>query len=354
MLGMLWLEAASHKNLLPAGLPPAREKGGKVAPARPLNHPMQGGIMSRYRVRNWHKFQHFKDRRPPWIKLYRDLLDDREWHNLDGDASKTLVMIWLIASEDDGNLPALPDLAFRLRISENKLNEILTKLTNWLEHTDIKLILLCHQSDTPETETYREEKEEETEEASPSCAKVRTYPAEFEKFWLKWPQDRRKAKPNAYKAWMKCIKRIAPDYLLTCLERYLATDKDALRGFYPMPHKWLNGEEWEGFQPPAKAEADANIADIATQPHGNELLAIFIELQKLVAPPVFRSWLAPLRIKSINSEQIIFNAPSRFVGEWIRTHYLTEIAHAAGVVCPGGEVRIEHGGAVSPRIDLTP
>ena len=28
------------------------------------------------RIKNWNRFQHFKDRKPPWIKLYRDILDD--------------------------------------------------------------------------------------------------------------------------------------------------------------------------------------------------------------------------------------------------------------------------------------
>jgi hypothetical protein len=30
------------------------------------------------RIKNWAQFQHFKDRKPPWVKLYRDLLDDME------------------------------------------------------------------------------------------------------------------------------------------------------------------------------------------------------------------------------------------------------------------------------------
>ena len=37
-----------------------------------------------YRIKGWVKFQHFKDRRPPWIKLYRDILEDPDWHDLDG------------------------------------------------------------------------------------------------------------------------------------------------------------------------------------------------------------------------------------------------------------------------------
>ena len=42
------------------------------------------------RIRNFDKFQHFKDRRPPWIKLYRDLLEDLDWHeqNMKKDRSE--------------------------------------------------------------------------------------------------------------------------------------------------------------------------------------------------------------------------------------------------------------------------
>jgi len=44
------------------------------------------------KIKNWHKFQHYKHRNPPWIKLHRGLLDDPEWFALSGDASKVLAM----------------------------------------------------------------------------------------------------------------------------------------------------------------------------------------------------------------------------------------------------------------------
>jgi hypothetical protein len=92
------------------------------------------------RVKNWKKFQHFKDRRPPWIKLYRDLLDDPDWHELSGDEAKALVMIWLVASENDGNLPDNRKLAFRLRIGEREVETLLKYLSHWLERDDIETI----------------------------------------------------------------------------------------------------------------------------------------------------------------------------------------------------------------------
>jgi hypothetical protein len=120
------------------------------------------------RIKNWTKFQHFKDRRPPWVKLYRDILDDLEWHELDPLAAKVLVMLWLIASENDGRIPDNKTLAFRLRLTEIKTKEILIKLSHWLEQDDINLISNGYQVDSTETERETEvEKEKETKTKAP-------------------------------------------------------------------------------------------------------------------------------------------------------------------------------------------
>ena len=113
------------------------------------------------KIKNWSEFQHFKDRTPPWIKLYRYLLDDPDWHELSGDDAKTLIMLWLVASEDkdmQGSLPSLKNIAFRLRISETKLNQSLTKLSHWLITDDIDMISNVYQHDAPETEEETETK----------------------------------------------------------------------------------------------------------------------------------------------------------------------------------------------------
>ena len=115
------------------------------------------------RIKNWKRFQHFKDRRPPWIKLYRDILDDIEWHELDGSSAKILLMIWLIASEDgpegQGVVPCIKELAFRLRISEKQVESAISKLSHWLEQDDITPISERYQNDLPETETETEKRQ---------------------------------------------------------------------------------------------------------------------------------------------------------------------------------------------------
>ena len=85
-------------------------------------------------------------------------MDDLEWYELDPLASKVLVMCWLIASEDDGNLPSTKNLAFRLRMTEKQTNDCLNKLSHWLERSDINAISEQYQSDSLETETETETK----------------------------------------------------------------------------------------------------------------------------------------------------------------------------------------------------
>ena len=117
------------------------------------------------RIKDWDQFQHFKDRNPIWIKLYRTLLDDIEWHNLSGDDAKALVMIWLLASEKKGELPEVKELAFRLRITETKAKQTVTKLSHWLILSDDVLISDVNQDDALEKrrERDREEKKKKRE-----------------------------------------------------------------------------------------------------------------------------------------------------------------------------------------------
>ena len=132
------------------------------------------------RIKNWEYFQHFKDRRPPWIKLYRGILDDPDWHALDGNSAKRLIMLWLIASENEGYLPDNRKIAFRLRISESTVPQLLNRLEQWLIQDDINVISTRYQDDTPETETEAEAETETEAEAEqrPTASKDNTKPKE--------------------------------------------------------------------------------------------------------------------------------------------------------------------------------
>jgi hypothetical protein len=186
------------------------------------------------RIKDWHKFQHFKDRRPPWIKLYRELLDDPEWHELDAFAAKCLTMIWLVASEYDGEIPPLKKLAFRLRISEERMTRVLGELSHWIENSGDGVISDQYYSDAPDTEGETEtETEGETENARKD---------DFETFWKAYP--RKASKGQARKAYIAALKRgIGADVLLAGARRY-ASDTKRDPDFTKHAATWINGECW--------------------------------------------------------------------------------------------------------------
>jgi hypothetical protein len=120
-----------------------------------------------YKVKDWPKFQHFKDRRPPWIKLYRDVLEDDDYFELPSEPAKYLMLLWLLASEDktkQGYLPDIKKISFRLHMNQMRAEEILESLSHYIVKVDdIKPISEGYQSDSLEVETERETEVEKEE-----------------------------------------------------------------------------------------------------------------------------------------------------------------------------------------------
>lgn len=56
------------------------------------------------RVRNWEKFQHYKDRRPPWIKFHVELLDDLSLASLPLPTQLLYDRLLLWAARTDNNI----------------------------------------------------------------------------------------------------------------------------------------------------------------------------------------------------------------------------------------------------------
>ncbi len=83
--------------------------------------------------KNWGHFQHYKDRKPPWIRLHRDLLDNQEFNTLPPMACKVLVLLWLVASEEvNGIIDGDPArLAFRLRLPVAEVSEAMECLMSF-------------------------------------------------------------------------------------------------------------------------------------------------------------------------------------------------------------------------------
>lgn len=56
-------------------------------------------------VKNWDQFQHYGKRNPPWIKLHRAILDDYAFCSLTDAAKGHLMLLWVYASQNDGQVP---------------------------------------------------------------------------------------------------------------------------------------------------------------------------------------------------------------------------------------------------------
>jgi hypothetical protein len=110
-------------------------------------------------VKNWEKYQHYKDRTPPWIKLHREVLDDYDMSCLQ-DASKLhLILIWVLASQLNNRIPDDPVWIGKKINATSKVNlkELIDKGFLLVEQDASNALAEC----SPETEAYREETEED-------------------------------------------------------------------------------------------------------------------------------------------------------------------------------------------------
>ena len=122
--------------------------------------------------RHWDKFQHYKDRCPPWIKLHRDLLNDREFACLPLASKALAPLLWLLASESkDGTFDATTEeLVFRLRIESKDIEKGLKPLIDHGFFSVASGVLAdCLQVAIPERERETE-KETETKKKAAAIA----------------------------------------------------------------------------------------------------------------------------------------------------------------------------------------
>jgi len=144
--------------------------------------------------KNWAVFQHYKDRCPPWIKLHRDLLNDRVFMRLPIASKAIAPMLWLLASESkDGVFDgSLDELVFRLHITEKEYQAGVKPLID----NDFFIIasgVLAErlQDALPEREG---ETEKETEAKREKATSIACPPDVEQQIWDDWKQLRKAKK----------------------------------------------------------------------------------------------------------------------------------------------------------------
>ena len=240
-----------------------------------------------FSVKNFERFQHYKNRNPPWIRLYNSLLDDYEYGLLP-DASKAhLSAIWLLASRYDNKIPFDAEWVGR-RINANSVVDLenLALLGFIIPDQSCSNVLADRKHDASKvlSQSRVEERREETEKRyiefvrtnshsadaeknlellfgeKPKTKKPNgAYPQTFEETWNNYRALATAAgaeagsKRNAYEKW----KRLSPQEQLACDLGVMAytgwrIDRSATPGIFTAPPKhferFITGRMWETYQ----------------------------------------------------------------------------------------------------------
>ncbi len=141
------------------------------------------------KIKNWSSYQSYKDRRPPWIRFHRTILDNYDFQSMTAESRSLLPMLWLLACEHCDPKSGIIDLdtnkiAFRLRITNNEVSKSLIELESagFIDCNETVTKPLQNSIDpvTTETETETETKAETDKDLSTNVDFV----SEIFDFWI--------------------------------------------------------------------------------------------------------------------------------------------------------------------------
>ena len=182
-------------------------------------------------IPNWEKFQHYKDRKPYWIKVYIDIIDEFDEN---GEPKNFYTL------PDSAKLTFLSLLCFRARFnckipyknSQWLAKQLGIKTVNLEPLENIGCIKIVSDPYQVDTESLELEKEKEKEKDI----------HHFEKFWNLYP--RKVGKDAALKA----FKKLTESEMTLAIEKiplHTASWKKRDKEHIPHASTWLNGRRWE-------------------------------------------------------------------------------------------------------------
>jgi hypothetical protein len=181
--------------------------------------------------KNWSAFQHYKDRCPPWIKLHRDLLNDREFMRLP-IASKALApLLWLLASETkDGTFDgSVDELVFRLHITSKEYEDGVKPLIHKGFFIVASGVLADSKQDAiPETEREAEKEKKPTAVGKPDSVS--------DEVWESFVRQRKKAKAEISTL---VLRKIASEAEIAGWTLEKALEEICVRGWRSFKAEWV-------------------------------------------------------------------------------------------------------------------
>ena len=231
--------------------------------------------MEYIQVKNWDNFQHYKDRTPPWIKLYNHLLDDFDFSCLP-DASKAhLLSIWLLASRTNNKIPnnarwignkinATEEVNLNILI-ESGFIELISSKNNKLQEPEQDASIPLQE---PEQDACLE-RERETEKERKDNSKEQRIEDAFDKFWSSY--HKKQGRAQAMKAFKSAIKREGIKDYLEFSDMLISDCKSRLSsnqfGFDNLnASTYLNNNRWEDEKTQSSSQSsDERISSIASE-----------------------------------------------------------------------------------------
>lgn len=122
------------------------------------------------RIHDWKDWQTYRSDRgqPPWLKIHRQLLRSGKWLSLTDAERGQLVSMWILAADNNGELPDDASLIQKMAYLDNPPDierfinlKLVDGLASKRRQVGVKLTPCLRQSDAPEADT---EAEAETEE----------------------------------------------------------------------------------------------------------------------------------------------------------------------------------------------
>ena len=183
------------------------------------------------RIKNWDKYNHYKHKSDmKWFKCYgRDLLNDADFMMMDDIKQVTLFKLWCLASESQGRLPQVSEIAFRLRKPIDFIEKMITELDKWII-TNESLDKLYNESIADKIRLDKD--------------KIIKTIVRFDEFWNEYPNVRKTNKKGCMEKWKAKDLDLIADKVIGYV-KVMKETKQWKEGFVPAPMTILNQERWE-------------------------------------------------------------------------------------------------------------
>lgn len=284
-----------------------------------------------FKVNDFDKLQHYKDRSPPWIKQYNADLEDYTLASLEDKDKAHLFAIRLLASRNHNRIPY--DAVF----VAGKINaRSPVDLDLLVEKGFLSKINDINNASNPIAEvglfaSTEERREEHIINKAPEISNE--VEEGFSKFWENHPVkvDKEKAKEIYY---LHIIGGVEVKDITEGQAHYIKHKPEKQE--WTNPVNWLLKKRWTARYVEEKKVASAEItkdqqqkidilADLKKETDESDYTKNIITAftsQFGVAP--YNSWLRPCAIKKENNQFLII-APSRFIQGWILSNFFRDI-----------------------------